>query len=152
MVRRTDVGVIDEHAMIRSPISLKSMAVLAFGFGALTIVSGGRVLFGDGDTRAAAGDVVAFVLQFNTAAGFAYVLAAAGLFLGRRWAARLALLIALSTTAVFAAFGWHAVTGGAFESRTVGAMALRSVFWILLAIGAHRVLDSGRGKPRPARS
>lgn len=151
MERRTGNGVIDDSVMARSHTWLTTMAVLAFGFGALTIMSGTQVLFGDDETRAAAGDIAPFVLRFNTAAGVAYLLAAVGLFLERPWAARLALLIALATTTVFAAFGWHIATGGAFEWRTVMAMTLRSVFWILLAIGSYRALGSGNGESGSAR-
>lgn len=122
----------------------KPVAVVAFIFGVLTVISGARVLFGDVSTRAAAGDVVLFVLRFNTLAGFAYMLAAVGLFRWRRWSARLAVLIALTTITVFAAFGWHIATGGAFEPRTLGAMVLRSGFWIVLAVAACLALDCRR--------
>ena len=57
--------------------------------------------------RAAAGDYVPFVLWFNFLAGFAYIVAGAGLFLWRQWAVKLSLFIALATLLVFAAFGIH---------------------------------------------
>ena len=53
--------------------SLTVAAIIAVIFGLLTIVSGGRALFGGADM----GAVVPFVLWFNFLAGFAYV--AAGL-------------------------------------------------------------------------
>ncbi len=52
-----------------------------------------------------------------------------GLWRHRRWAAQLALGLALLTAIVFAAFGWHVAAGGAFEARTVAAMTLRTLFW-----------------------
>lgn len=55
---------------------LPGAALLAVGFGLLTLWSGGNVLFGGEDARAAAGNYVPFVVVFNFAAGFAYVLAA----------------------------------------------------------------------------
>lgn len=45
-----------------------------------------------------------------------------------------------STFLVFLAFGVHVIGGGAYEPRTVGAMTLRSLFWILLAIISLREL------------
>ena len=115
-------------------------AIVAVLFGILTVLSGGRALFGDDAARAAVGNAVAFVLWFNFVAGFVYVIAGIGLALWRRWAAQLSAIIAIATLFVFAAFGWHVASGGAFEMRTVGAMILRSGIWIAIAIPACRTL------------
>jgi hypothetical protein len=109
-------------------------------FGALTVFSGGRALFGGPEARIAVGNAVPFVLWFNFLAGFAYIAAGIGLWLHRPWAARLALLIALATLVVFAAFGIHVAQGGAYETRTVAAMTLRSLVWIAIAATAWRAL------------
>ena len=112
-------------------LALRVAAAVAVLFGAATVASGGNVLFGTG--AAAAGAYVPFVVWFNFLAGFAYVAAGIGLWLHRRWAARLALAIAVLTAAVFAAFGWHVAVGGAFEARTVAAMTLRTLVWAGIA-------------------
>jgi hypothetical protein len=117
---------------------LRAVAVLAIAFGVLTIFSGGRTLFGPEAVRQSAGAYVPFVLWFNFAAGFAYVVAGAGLWLQRLWAARLAAAIAAATLLVFAAFGVHVLTGGAYEMRTVAAMTLRSLVWLGIAWLASR--------------
>lgn len=104
-------------------------AAVAMIFGLLTIVSGGRALFGG----VAMGAVVPFVLWFNFLAGFAYVLAGGGLWRNAAWAPPLALGIFLATTAVFAAFLWHVISGGAWETRTMGAMILRICIWGAIA-------------------
>jgi len=107
-------------------------------FGLLTVREGGAVLFVDGAARAAAGDFVPFVLWFNFLAGFAYLVAGIGLLFRQVWAVRVALVIALATLGVFAAFGVHVVSGGAYEMRTVVAMTLRSTVWLVIAaIGRH---------------
>src|SRR6202142_4123692 len=111
---------------------MRAAAIVAVVFGAATIRAGGSVLFGDG--AQAAGNVVGFVLWFNFLAGFAYMVAGAGLWMRRRWSVRLALAIAAATVLVFCAFGIHVAAGGAFEMRTVWAMALRSVVWISIAM------------------
>ncbi|MEP5767650.1 hypothetical protein, partial [Nisaea sp.] len=104
----------------------------------LTIVSGGRALFGDAAARAATGNTVLFVLWFNFAAGFAYIAAGIGLYSWRRWAAVLSAAIAISTLVIFFAFLWHVLSGGLFEIRTVGAMILRSLVWVAIAVPAYR--------------
>ena len=118
---------------------LRGASVFAVLFGLLTLKEGGTVLFGNDATRSAAGAYVPWVLWFNFLAGFAYV--AAGVALWRRlgWAAWLALGIGLATALVFAAFGLHVLTGGAFEARTVGAMALRTVVWLGIGTLALRL-------------
>jgi hypothetical protein len=107
--------------------------LVAVLFGLATIRSGGQVLFGAPAARAAAGAYVPFVLWFNFVAGFAYVAAGVGFWLRARWAGLLALVIAAATLLVFAAFALHIALGGAFESRTVAAMGVRSVVWCALA-------------------
>jgi len=114
------------------PRWLRAVALLAGVFGIATVVAGGRVLFGPEPERAA-GHVVPFVLWFNFLAGFAYLAAAVGLLRGRRWAALVSLAIAAATALVFVAFGVHVLRGGAFEQRTVAAMALRTVVWAGIA-------------------
>ena len=123
---------------------LRAVAMLAIAFGLLTIFSGGRTLFGGDAARQSAGAYVPFVLWFNFVAGFAYVVAGAGLWLQRQWAVWLAAAIAAATLLVFAAFGVHVMTGGAYEMRTVAAMTLRSVLWLGIAwLAKRRVRPAG---------
>lgn len=114
--------------------------MIATIFGIVTVIVGGKTLFGGAEVRAAAGNIVSFVLWFNFVAGFAYVIAGVGLFLWKRWAALLSAAIAAATIAVFIAFGIHIFLGGAFESRTVGAMIIRSAVWIVIAVSTCRTL------------
>lgn len=116
---------------------LGTFAVL---FGLATIVSGGRVVFGLGSARADAGAYVGFVVWFNFLAGFAYVAAGAGLLLWRGWSAPLAFVIAAATLLVAGAFALHVIGGGAYEMRTVAAMALRAGVWVAIAVLACRSL------------
>ena len=120
------------------------VALVAIIFGIVTIVVGGKTLFGGADERAAAGNIVPFVLWFNFVAGFAYVIAGVGLLWWKRWAAQLSAAIAVATIAVFVAFGIHIVLGDPFEARTVGAMIIRSAVWIAIAGSACRTLGCFR--------
>lgn len=83
-------------------------------------------------------------MWFNFTAGFGYV--AAGIGLWRRWAwvRWLAALIAAGSALTYLAFGVHVFQGGAYEMRTVIAMAVRTGLWIVIAIGAFRLLGSDK--------
>lgn len=119
-------------------IWMRVIALIAIGFGLMTIREGGAVLFYDGAGRDAAGSYVPFVLWFNFLAGFAYVIAGVGLWMRRRWATWLAMAIAVATALVFLAFGVHVALGGAWEQRTVIAMTLRTLVWVGIAAIAWR--------------
>lgn len=116
------------------------LAVVGLVFGVTTIISGGKVLFGDDAARTAVGDYIPFVVWSNFLLGFAYMGAALGLLWQARWAAWLALAIVGATAITFAAFGVHMATGGAFEMRTVAAMSLRLGVWLVIASFAWRAL------------
>jgi uncharacterized membrane protein (DUF2068 family) len=122
------------------PLWIGAAALFAIVFGVLTLISGGSVLFTE-QGRQTAGNYVAFVVWFNFLAGFAYVIAGVGLWQQQRWAVWLSLLIAGTTLVVFVVFGLHALMGGSYETRTVGAMSLRTVVWFVISIIAYRQLN-----------
>ncbi len=124
--------------------TILAMAAVAIAFGALTIKSGGAVLFFNGEARVAAGHYVEFVVWFNFFAGFAYIVAGVGMLRRATWAVGLAAFIALSTMAVFMAFGVHVVSGGEYEMRTVMAMSVRSLVWLTIALLADSRLSQRR--------
>ena len=124
---------------------IRAMSLIAVGFGLLTIKEGGAILFGGEAAQASAGNFVPFVLWFNFLAGFAYVIAGAGLWLRHRWAVWLAVVIAAATASALAAFGAHGYAGGAYEMRTVIAMSFRTLVWVVIAAISWRGLS--RGKP-----
>lgn len=117
---------------------LKIVAVLAMAFGVVTMISGGSILHGVGNSREMAGAFVPFVVWFNFGAGALYLLTAVGIWKGRSWAFSLAVFIAAATALVASAFALHVIQGGAFEMRTVGALTFRTGFWVVIAIVLHR--------------
>ena len=119
-------------------IAIWVITIIAFMFGLLTIKSGGSVLFIDGSARQAAGNYVPFVLWFNFLAGFVYIVAGAGLWLKKQWAAKLSVLIVVATLIVYAILGLYILGGGLYEMRTVIAMSFRSIIWAIIAIFAYR--------------
>lgn len=123
-----------ERPMSKPPLSLRIAGGVAILFGMLTVASGVSTLLGGLDM----GAVVPFVLWFNAGGGLAYVVAGLGLWMGLRWAFPLSLAIVAATLLVFAGFGLHVARGGAYEMRTVLAMALRSTVWGAIALVAWR--------------
>ena len=117
-----------------------AISLVATGFGLLTIKEGGAVLFGNEAARAAAGNYVPFVLWFNFVSGFAYVAAGVGLWMQQRWAVWLAIAIAAAIALVFAALGVHIQSGGAYEQRTVIAMTMRTLVWVVIATVSAQAL------------
>ncbi len=85
-----------------------------------------------------------FLLWFNFLAGFAYVIAGAGLWLRHRWAVWLAVVIAAATAFALAAFGAHGYAGGAYEMRTVIAMSFRTLVWVAIAAISWHGLSRGQ--------
>jgi len=119
------------------PTYMVAIAIIAMLFGGLTIFSGGSVIFLSQSARAA-GNVVPFVVWFNFLAGFAYIIAGIGLYQWRRWGIILSVVIAGLTLLASAGLGIHILQGGAFEMRTVFAMAFRFFLWAGIAWLAHR--------------
>ena len=116
------------------------VSFVAIIFGLMTLKEGGLVLFGPQQYAQEAGNYVPFVLWFNFTAGFFYIIAGACLFLQKKVGVRLAIIIALSTVIVFAAFAVHIFSGGEFETRTLIAMSLRSLVWTGIAVFAFKKL------------
>jgi hypothetical protein len=123
--------------MYQSPRALRIAGLGAIVFGVLTVIAGGAVLFGPASIRASAGNVIELVLQFNFAAGFAYVVCGAGTVRSARWAPHLALVIAAASSAVLVALGWHVAHSSAYEPRTLLAMTFRASFWVAFATWAE---------------
>ena len=84
-----------------SNLVIKVLAGIAVLFGIATLVSGGSALFELHGTENSTAQIVPFVLYFNFAAGFAYIVTGAGLILKRRWAPVSAVAIAVATIIVF---------------------------------------------------
>lgn len=114
------------------------LGLIAIAFGALTIVSGGSVLFGGAQVAQAAGNTVPWVVWFNTLSGVVYIVAGLGVLWRATWAGVLAWALVAALALAWVGLLAHVLTGGAFEVRTLGAMALRLGLWIVIAVWLHR--------------
>ena len=114
-------------------------AVMAL-FGFLTLVASSSVLFNIDGMAAEAGHFAPLVLWMNFFASFLYIVAAYGLLTHRTWTPFL-LLVAIALL-VIAAIGFfiHIWTGGAYEHRTIGALAFRIFATALLYWAARYYL------------
>ena len=109
------------------------IGAVAIAFGALTLWSGGMVLFGPDAARVAAGRIVPFVLWFNLLSGAVYIAAGIGIFLGRRFGKILASALAVALAVLFASFLVSIAGGQEWEIRTMVALVIRFAFWCLAA-------------------
>ena len=117
---------------------IKIAAAIGLVFGVMTVISGGAVIFGGSGVKEMAGNYLPFVVWFNFIAGFAYVAAGAGLFVGRGWSAPLSLAIAIVTGVVFLVFLAFVASGTPYEMRTVVALIFRGGLWGAIAYLAFR--------------
>lgn len=129
-----------EAAAHQRGITVWLIALVAVGFGSMTLKGGGAVLFGDEAARIAAGNYVPLLLWFNFLSGFVYIAAGVGLWLQQRWAVRLSMVLAAAIALAFVAFGLYILSGGAYEQRTVIAMSARLGVWVVIAAVAYRLL------------
>jgi len=127
----------------QNPRWLKPVAILAMVFGAMTLFSGGNVLFGAPEAQRQAGNYLPFVVWFNFLAGFLYIAAGIGIWQQRGWALGLAVFIAVATGLIALVFGFRVFQGDAYEMRTVGALTLRIAVWAAIAVALMRA------RPRP---
>ncbi|MCO5113520.1 MAG: hypothetical protein M9899_05035 [Bdellovibrionaceae bacterium] len=116
-----------------------TLGLLAIGFGVMTIKSGGFALFGGVEGKDFAGRYVPFVLWFNFIAGFFYVISGIGIILKTKWALKSSIILAALTLLVFLAFGIHIFLGNPYETRTIGAMSIRTIFWIFISVSLMKI-------------
>lgn len=116
-----------------------TLGLLAIGFGVMTLKSGGFALFGGVEGKDFAGQYVPFVLWFNFIAGFFYVISGVGIILKTKWALKLSIALAVLTLLVFLGFGIHIFLGNSYETRTIGAMSIRAIFWIIISASLMKI-------------
>jgi len=51
----------------------------------------------------------------------------------------LSILIAVATLVVFGLLGLYILNAGAYETRTIAAMGLRSFVWVVIALYCYRL-------------
>ncbi len=116
------------------------IGIVVVVFGLLTIKSGGAVLFWSEEARIAAGDYVPFVLWFNFVSGFLYIVAGIAFWMKKAWSVWLAAAILIAIVTVFLALGLSIyIVDVPYETRTVGAMVVRTTVWSVILFLAYKV-------------
>lgn len=117
---------LQRHAWVR-----KGLALVGVVFGAVTIVSGVRVLLGADPGWL----VYRPLLVYNTVMGAAYVAAGVLAWRGSRWGLySAATIVMLNLAVLIAVIAGHA--GGApIAENSVRAMGLRTLVWLVLLVG-----------------
>lgn len=118
------------------------MAVIAIGFGLLTIFSGGRVLLLGVDPG-----YIVFrpLLIFNTVMGVFYVIVGVAFWRDTVVSVRAAgTILALNLTALVF-IGALSMTAGGVAVESLRAMSFRTVVWLALAVGARITQQTTRG-------
>ena len=109
------------------------IAGILIAFALLTIFMSSSVLFDWFGIRAKEGNFVPFIVKTNLTMGIVYLVAAYGFLKSKSWAFWLMLSAALFLLFAFAAFYIHIHAGGLYESKTIGAMAFRIAFTLIIA-------------------
>jgi len=118
------------------------IGLVAVVFGALTIKSGGDVLFWSEEARVAAGDYVPFVLWFNFVSGFFYIIAGVAFWANKTWSLWLAAAILVGIISVFLALGLSVlIVDIPYETRTVVAMVVRTTVWSVILVLAYKIFQ-----------
>ncbi len=128
----------------KNSIIIWILSFIAFGFGVMTVKSGGFALFGGEAGKQFAGNYIPLVLWFNFFAGFFYIVSGIGIFFRKTWSVDLAIIITLLTGIIFAIFGIIIFFGGIYEVRTLGAMTFRIIIWTVISIYSAKIIGGNR--------
>jgi hypothetical protein len=134
-----------EKSYTMGAITLRIFSVIAVVFGLLTLKAGGSVIFNIGSMRQVEGNFVPFVVWFNFLSGSFYIAAGIGLWLQKKWAVLLSIVLMISITLAYIVFGIHVLKGGPYEMRTIYAMALRTFFWVVISIVSVKQIPLHQG-------
>jgi uncharacterized membrane protein (DUF2068 family) len=109
------------------------IAIVLIAFALLTIFMSSSVLFDWFGIRAKEGNYVPFIVKTNLTMGIIYLIVAYGFIKSKNWAFWLMLSAALFLLFAFGAFYIYIHTGGIYENQTIGAMAFRISFTLIIA-------------------
>ncbi|MBK8613516.1 MAG: hypothetical protein IPN85_08465 [Flavobacteriales bacterium] len=133
------------------PILRTILATVLLLFGVLTLFLSTSVIFDLFGIREREGNYVPVVVWANFIASILYVLAAVGLLAQKRWPPTLLLTVVLVLVAAGIAFGWHVLSGGLHEQKTIGALTFRTLFTLGLYFGARHLTRSSKQPLQPTR-
>jgi len=125
--------------MKKRPTLRYLLATVLLLFGMLTLFLSTSVILDLFGIRAREGNYVPVVVWANFIVSILYMLAAAGLVAYKRWTLKVLFTAVLILVAACIAFGWHVISGGIHEQKTIGALTFRTLITLGLYIGAWRL-------------
>ena len=97
------------------------------------------VLFDWFGIREKEGNYVPFVVIANFICGFLYLIAAFGIFKDKKWSPYLLILAFIILIITFIALYFHISSGGIYETKTVKALAFRTVLTLIFTITNFKI-------------
>ena len=108
-------------------------------FGLVTVFMSSSVLFDWFGIREKEGNYVPFVVIANFICGFLYLTAAFGNFKDKKWSQYLLILAFIILIITFIALYFHINSGGIYETKTVKALAFRTVLTLIFTITHFKI-------------
>lgn len=113
-------------------------------FGLVTLFMSASVIFDLFGIREKQGDFVLFVVWANLVCSILYLIAAYGILTLKKWPPTLMLVAATLLVIAFLGLLYHINHGGAYETKTIGALIFRSVFTVIFIVLAHYIVKNKR--------
>ena len=108
-------------------------------FGLVTVFMSSSVLLDWFGIREKEGNYVPFVVIANFICGFLYLTAAFGIFKDKKWSPYLLILAFIILIITFIALYFHISSGGIYETKTVKALAFRTVLTLIFTITNFKI-------------
>ena len=108
-------------------------------FGLVTAFMSSSVLFDWFGIREKEGNYVPFVVIANFICGFLYLTAAFGIFKDKKWSPYLLIFAFIILIITFIALYFHINSGGIYETKTVKALAFRTVLTLIFTITNFKI-------------
>jgi hypothetical protein len=103
-------------------------------FGLLTLFLSSSIIFDWFGIREKEGNYVLLVVWANFICSMIYLIGALGMIRDRLWAVKLLILATVVLLVAYAGLFVHINSGGAYETKTIGAMAFRIAVTAVLAL------------------
>ncbi len=120
------------------------LATLLSAFGLLTLFLSTSVLFDLFGIREREGQYVLFVVWANFITSLLYLSAVFGLLKGKAWSSTLLGISTLLLVAAFIGLKIHAGLGGAYETKTIGALLFRISVSLGFTISTYFLLTKNK--------
>jgi hypothetical protein len=121
-------------------IAKKIFPIAALLFGVLTLAEGASRISSLDSAAMQAQGIIPAILYFNTISALLYLAAGTAALWHKKLAFQLALALSLTLLAMSGYLTFYIAGGGAFLTKTIGAMALRLTFWIGFTIWSRRLV------------